>query len=96
MLNEINTRKIKVNKFFNEKSKRTVRDRLLLLLKTEEEMYNHWKENISHKLNSTSQARVERRFNKKIAAVKIVIYMLTPYLERDYDEPTFLTKKTKQ
>ena len=96
MSSHVEAQKSAMNKNFNETAKRSTRERLIILLNQEESMYKHWLEMTKHRLNPTAQKNIERRFNKRISALKIVIYMLTPYFERDYDEPTFLIKKAKQ
>jgi hypothetical protein len=96
MANQLQSQKTRVNKHFNETAKRSTRERLLILLDNEESMYAHWRDNVAHKINPTNQKNIERKFHKRISALKIVIYMLTPYFERDQDEPVFFHKTTKK
>lgn len=85
--------KMTFSKTINETVRRSVRVRLLSILDSEQKAHLYWKEHIKDKLNSTRQKQVEREYNKRIQALKIVIYSLTPYLERTDDVPTFVVKK---
>lgn len=75
--------------------KRAVRVRLEAILAEEETCFNHWKENVRHKLNVTRQKMIEREFQKRIQAMKIVIHALTPFFERVNDVPTFVVRKDR-
>lgn len=77
----------------NEGVKRAIRVRLETILENEESMYRWWLENVKHKLNRTRQKGVDREFKKRIQALKIVVYMLTPFGERTSDVPMFVVKK---
>lgn len=85
-----------MSKIINETIKRAIRQRLEILLEDQQKQYRHWIENNKHKMNVSRQDQVERKFNKIIQAMKIVIYYLTPYFERMDDEPTFVIKKKKE
>lgn len=87
--------KMTFNKNITETIRRSVRVRLISILESEEKAHEHWRDYIKHKLNATRQKQVEREYNKRIQALKIVIYSLTPYLERTEDVPTFVVKKIK-
>lgn len=67
--------------------------RLEHILENEEAMYRRWAETIKPKLNLTRQKQIEREFNKRIQALKIVINNLTPYFERTNEVPMFVVKK---
>lgn len=82
-------------KTITETIRRSVRVRLICILESEQAAHEHWRECIKDKLNATRQKQVEREYNKRIQALKIVIYSLTPYLERTEDVPTFVVKKIK-
>lgn len=84
------------SKTMSESVKRAIRVRLEFLLENEEKAYDHWHLVIKDKLNKTRQKQIIREFQKKIQAVKIVIYWLTPYFERTEDIPTFVVKKDKK
>jgi hypothetical protein len=68
---------------------------LKVILATEEKSFEFWNDQTKHRMNFTRQAQIERRFNKRIQALKIVIYMLTPYTDRVEDEPAIVVKKVK-
>lgn len=89
-------RNLMFSKSMSENVKRAIRVRLEFLLENEEKSYAHWHEVIKDKLNKTRQKQITREYQKKIQAVKIVIYWLTPYLERTTDIPTFVVKKDKK
>lgn len=84
------------SKTITESVRRSVRVRLICILESEQSAHLFWTENIRDKLNPTRQKQVQREYNKRIQALKIVIYSLTPYLERTEDVPTFVVKKPKQ
>lgn len=85
--------KMTFTKIITETVRRSVRVRLISILESEQKAHKHWEDYIKHKLNSTRQKQVGREYNKRIQALKIVIYSLTPYLERTDDVPTFVVKK---
>ena len=64
-----------------------VRSRLLLFLDEEQRTYDRWKESIAHKLKSTRRSQVDRNFRKRIQAIRIVIWIMTPRELRDDDMP---------
>ena len=75
---------------------KAVRIRLELILAEREKKYEHWQEFIAPKINSTRQKEIRRKHEKSITALKIVIYELTPYFDRDQDEPLLLNRKSKK
>jgi hypothetical protein len=87
--------KMTFNKTITETVRRSIRVRLISILDAEQKAHFYWSEHIKDKLNATRKKQVEREYNKRIQALKIVIYSLTPYLERTEDVPTFVVKKHK-
>ena len=88
-------KKLIMSKIINNGTKRAIRDRLQIILEEEEKNFKDWKEsNRPMQVNATRRKQVERNYNKRIQSLKIVIYYLTPYLDRDFDEPMFVVKKT--
>ena len=83
------------NKTITETIRRSVRVRLICILESEQKAHLYWTEHIKDKLNPTRRKQVEREYNKRIQALKIVIYSLTQYLERTDDIPMFIVKKPK-
>jgi hypothetical protein len=71
--------------------KRAVKVRLELYLIQLEQEYKHYQDFIKHRLTPTRQAMVERAHKKKITALRIVLYMCTPHMERDSDIPNLFT-----
>lgn len=88
-------RNLMTNKLMNEGTKRAVRERLKIILDDELKQFTRWQDIIKAKLNMTRAAQVERRFNKEIQALKIVIHKLTPFGDRVDDEPSIIVKKKK-
>lgn len=88
--------KLMTTKLLNEGTKRAVRERLKIILDEELKQFRWWEETIRHKLNKTRQDDIERRFNKEIQALKIVIHKLTPFMDRVEDEPSIIVKKPKK
>lgn len=86
-------RNLMTNKLMNEGTRRAVRERLKIILDDELKQFTRWQDIIKAKLNMTRAAQVERRFNKEIQALKIVIYKLTPFGDRVDDEPAIVVKK---
>lgn len=80
----------------NEGVKRAIRVRLQVILDHEIKSFDHWIEVIKPKLNRTRQKQIDREHKKRIQAMRIVIHMLTPYLERTEDVPTFVVRKDKK
>jgi hypothetical protein len=87
--------KLMTSKILNEGVKRAVRERLQMILDNELKQFRWWEESLRHKMNRTRQEQVERRFNKDIQALKIVIHKLTPFMDRVDDEPSIIVKKKK-
>ena len=79
-----------------EGTKKAVRERLKLILENEQKEFQYFEEAVKEKLNLTRARQVERRFNKRCQALKIVIYMLTPYMERTDDVPSIIVKKERK
>lgn len=88
--------KLMLTRQMTEGTKRAIRERLMLFLNDEVRQFERWNEVIRKKLNPTRAAQVERRFNKEIQALKIVIYKLTPFGDRVDDEPSIIVKKQKK
>jgi len=89
-------RKLMTSKLFNEGTKRAVRERLKIILEEECRQFRWWEDTVRQKLTRTRQNQVERRFNKEIQALKIVIHKLTPFMDRVDDEPSIIVKKSKK
>jgi hypothetical protein len=87
--------KLMLTRQMTEGTKRAVRERLMIFLEAEEKAFIRWIEVTRQKLNATRAAQVERRFNKEIQALKIVIHKLTPFGDRVDDEPSIIVKKQK-
>ena len=87
--------KLMMSKLLNEGTKRAVRERLKIILDEDLRQFKWWQEMVRSKMNPTRQAAVERRFNKEIQALKIVIHKLTPFGDRVDDEPSIIVKKKK-
>lgn len=86
-------RNLMANKLMNEGTRRAVRTRLEMILEDELKQFNRWQDILKSKVNATRAAQIERRFNKEIQALKIVIYKLTPFMDRVDDEPSIVVKK---
>lgn len=84
------------SKVMNENVKRAIRERLKIILDEELRQFRYWEESLRSKMNHTRQDQVERRFNKDIQALKIVIHKLTPFFERTEDIPSIIVKKPKK
>lgn len=84
-----------VSQIINKSVKRSISERLKIILAEQEKMYEFWQDNLKFKLNHTRQKDVERKFNKQIQALKITIHLLTPFYEQVDDEPMFVVKKKK-
>jgi hypothetical protein len=76
-----------MKKGFDSNVKRAIKVRLELLLEEQEKTYKHYLEFIKHRQTASRQAMVERAHKKKITALRIVLYMCTPHMERDSDMP---------
>lgn len=87
--------KMPVSRIINKSVKRSISDRLKIILTEHEKMYDFWQVNLRPKLNHTRQKEVERKFKKHIQALKITIHFLTPFYENYDDEPMFVVKKKK-
>src|SRR5580765_5775308 len=88
--------KLMLSKNFTEGTKKAVRERLKILLNEELRQFKWWQDTVKEKLNATRQNDIERRFNKEIQAIKIVIHKLTPFIERTEDVPSIIVKKPKK
>lgn len=88
--------RLMLSRKLTETTKRAVRERLMLFLEEEEKQFARWNDVIRQKLNITRATEVERRFNKEIQALKIVIHKLTPFFERTEDVPSIIVKKPKK
>lgn len=82
-----------MGKQLTENTKRAIVIRLQVFLENETERLKSWQEGNKFKLNLTRQKAVERRFIKRIQAMKIVIHFLSPNDWRTEDEPSFIVKR---
>lgn len=84
-----------LSKQLSSTTRKAVVARLLPFLDDEEARFKKWKEVNRHILNPTRQKTVERRYIKRIQALKIVIHMLDK--ERNWidEEPSFIVKRPK-
>jgi len=73
--------------------KLAVRERLKLILSEEEQRYEHFKDYVSPKLVATRRCQVDRAFKKRIQAIRITIYVLTPIEMREEDIPLLFKRK---
>lgn len=87
--------KLPVSRIINNGVKRAIRERLLIILQEEEKQQQFWNDNVAPRLNTTRRKQVVREANKRIQALKIVIYMLTPFYERTEDVPSIVRKASK-
>ena len=89
--------KLMTTKLMTEQTLRAVRERLKIILDNKEKQFKSWNEGNRFMLNLTRQHQIERRFNKEIQALKIVIYTLTPFFERNSEDvPSIIVKKEKK
>lgn len=72
--------------------KLAVRQRLITILEDEIRSYNHWKDHVAGKMKTTRRIQVQRAFKKRLQAMRIVIYILTPREMRDGDMPTLFER----
>jgi hypothetical protein len=86
-------RDIHMSKKLTETTKRAISVRLGAFLEEEIRRYENWKDMNKFRLNATRQKSVERRFIKRIQAMKIVIHFMSPNDWRTEDEPSFIVKK---
>jgi len=82
-----------MGKEINKSVLKAVRIRLELILQERERKYEHWKEHIAQKVKATRRTEIRRRHEKTITALKIVIYELTPFEDREIDEPNLINRK---
>lgn len=82
-----------MGKRMTENTKRAIVLRLQVFLDNEIERYKSWQEGNKFRLNLTRQKSVERRFVKRIQAMKIVIHFLSPNDWRVEDEPSFIVNR---
>ncbi len=85
-----------VSRIINKSVKRSISERLKIILAEYQEMYQFWQDNVKHKLNPTRQKDMERKYTKHIQAMKITIHFLTPFYEQIEDEPMFVVKKNRR
>jgi hypothetical protein len=69
--------------------KRALTIRLQAILDHEVAGYNSWKERIAPKMKPTLASTIDRSHRQRIQALRIVIWMLTPTMERNDDFPGF-------
>ena len=84
------------SRVMNKSIKHACRSRLQVLLQDEETSLVTWHERHKKLINATRQKSVERNYHKRINALKVVIWMLSDYGQRDPDLPTLITKKPKE
>lgn len=73
----------------NKRVKRAIAVRLSHVLEEEMRGYQFWNDRIKGTMKATRAAQVERKMKQRIQALRIVIWMLTPPLERQSDFPGF-------
>jgi hypothetical protein len=73
-------------------TKKALAIRLKCILEQEEQGYDHWLRIVKPKLKKTLADQLERKQKQKIQALKIVIWILTPPMERDNEFPGFWSK----
>jgi hypothetical protein len=76
----------------NRSVRLAVRQRLIMILTEEIQSYEGWLERIAPKLKATRRAQVRRVFKKRIQALRIVVYILTPRDIRDTDMPNLFER----
>jgi hypothetical protein len=69
--------------------KKALAIRLQFILTHEKNGYDHWLEHIKPRLTATRASQVDRMLKQRLQALKIVIWMLTPSMEREDDFPGF-------
>jgi hypothetical protein len=74
-------------------TKKALALRLKLFLEQEEQGYDHWLRVVKPKLKKTLADQLERKHRQRIQAFKIVIWILTPTMERDNDFPGFWNRE---
>jgi hypothetical protein len=63
--------------------------RLKIMLDVEQVNYARWQEAIKPRLTATRSSQMERMLKQRIQALKVVIWMLTPSMDREDDFPGF-------
>ena len=86
---------LNLSKMTTETTRRAIVARLVPILQEEERRFKNWMEANRHLLNITRQKSVERRYIKRIQAMKIVIHMLDRERTWSDDEPSFIVQRGK-
>lgn len=81
-------------KTLNKGVKKAVRIRLEVMLEEEERVLISWHERCKRLLNKTRAKQIETNYHKRIAALRIVIWMLSEMGDRG-DLPPLVIKKPK-
>ena len=84
---------LNLSKMATETTRRAIVARLVPILNDEEEKFKRWKDGSRHHLKITKQKSVERRFIKRIQAMKIVIHMLDRERTWIEEEPSFIVPR---
>lgn len=69
--------------------KRALCLRLQTILVDEERQYAYWLEHIRPKIKESRARLLDRKMRQQLQALRIVIWMLTPNMERKEDFPGF-------
>lgn len=73
-------------------TKKAIAIRLKIFLEEEQKGYDHWLRIVKPRLKKTLADQLERKQKQRIQALKIVIWLLTPPMERDNEFPGFWSK----
>jgi len=73
----------------NNGVKKAIAFRLQFILDEEQRLYQHWQDHIKQRMKPTRSGQVERAFKQRIQALRIVVWMLTPVMERKEDFPGY-------
>lgn len=73
----------------NKGVKRAIMIRLNFILEEEIKSFESWKTRIRPKQKATLASTIDRRYRQRIQALRIVIWMLTPTMERNDDFPGY-------
>ena len=86
---------LNLSKMTTETTRRAIVARLVPILDEEQRRFKNWMEANRHLLTITRQKSVERRYIKRIQAMKIVIHMLDRERTWSDDEPSFIVQRGK-
>lgn len=70
--------------------------RLQHFLNEEERQYSRWTLVVRQGLKKTAADHIDRRWRQRIQAFRMVIWILSPYKDRDGDFPGFWTNEKPQ